>query len=185
MVVRVCVYMHMECMLYRANRNLILLMHLKSWLRPGETDSTPLQQPINYALKCSLKKKDNGEKVLSNQVAVLVFIPDCSQSSSVLWASFHLLSDSHGCVVAIRRRTKPMAPVLFPAFFFFSPSMTIPSGFGDLRSEIDFNSLGIKHVVLTLPSSCQSQRELNVVSKDFNIIPAKRLDGVLCYLNLH
>lgn len=112
-------------------------------------------------------------------------IPDI-QASSVLWASFQDISYPLPiivCVVEIRREcTKPNVPSAVSCFPFFS--VTIPSGFGDLSSKIDFNSLGIKHLVLTLPSSCQSQSELNVVSKDFSIIPSKWLDGVLCYLNL-
>lgn len=78
--------------------------------------------------------------------------------------------------------TKPTAPRAASCFPFFSG--TIPFGFGDLSSKIDFNSLGIKHSVLTLPSSCQSQKELNVVSEDFSIIPSNQLDGVLGCSNL-
>lgn len=108
------------------------------------------------------------------------------QSSSILRASFETISypiPISACVAEIRREyTKPAALSAVSCFPFFS--VTIPSGFGDLSSKIDFNSLGIKHSVLTLPSSCQSQKERNVVSKDFNIIPSEWLDGVLCCLNL-
>lgn len=67
MVVHVCVYVHIECMLHRANRNVKLLKHLKSWLRPDKTDSAPLQHTIAMFSQVVQGKKDNGEKILKQQ----------------------------------------------------------------------------------------------------------------------
>lgn len=140
----------------------------------------------SYVFKGSLRKKRQCRKGIKAErwLCGLLFLTS-SQSSSSLWASFQDISDPTPiviCVVEIRKMHETNSPSAVSCFPFFS--VTIPSGFGDFSSKIDFNSLGIKHLVLTLPSSCQSQSELNVMSEDFNIIPSKWLDGVLCYLNL-